>query len=320
LINKLVKSHDVNLVIANSPLAGGACILANISVPLIVECFEPHADSMVESGVWKKYDPRYLSLKYLERKQKQSAWKLQVVSQHFKSRLRKEGIDESKIEMLANCLRIKEFAFNAETRKFVRSELGWQNTDKVGIYVGKFGGIYYDKEAFDLFARAYHYFNGSLRLIFITAHPKGKVSFELQKRGIKNQHVFIAKMPHDLVANYLSAADFAFATIKPSNIRLYCCPVKNGEYWANGLPILLENGIGDDSDIIRADGGGFIIDTLDLSKTFDHLEKMIARGRENYANEVMAVAKKFRRIELMEDYYAKIFKHFEKEYITIDES
>ena len=132
----------------------------------------------------------------------------------------------------------------------------------------------------------------------------------LKKQGIDLTRVFIDSVPHAEVANYLSASDFAFATIKPTPTRLYCCPVKNGEYWANGIPILLEDGIGDDSDIIKNEGGGVIFDHHNPIDGFDRLSTMMKVGRPQLANKIYLIAERHRREELMKEAYQMIIQDY----------
>ena len=80
--------------------------------------------------------------------------------------------------------------------------------------------------------------------------------------GWDRGQAFITKAPHGEVPGYLAASDFAFATIKPAPCRLFCSAVKIGEYWANGLPVLLTPGVGGDSAIIAAEKGGAVFDLI----------------------------------------------------------
>ncbi len=317
-LSNIVRTKKIDLVIANSPLAGGACYLAvrNISVPFIVECFEPHAQSMRESGVWKVWDLRYLILSYLEGRQKKKAWRLQTVSNHYTQYLLKEGVCKDTIITLPNTVDAMEFAFNENDRVKVRNQLGFDREAVVGIYVGKFGGIYYDDEAFVLFKNAFNFFGKNFRLIVLTPQILSEVGHKLNSYFIEMSNVFVASVPHNQVSKYLSAADFAFATIKPTPGRIYCCPVKNGEYWANGLPILIEQGIGDDSDIIKAEGGGVIFDIRKPEAGFHQLSLLMKTGRGRLAKGISSIGHKYRGKKLMEDAYHKIINDYGKEAFT----
>ncbi len=311
-IKTLVDEYKINLIIANSPLAGGAAYLTWRSrrVPFIVECFEPHADYMVESAIWKKWDLRYWILKYFERMQKKYAWRLQTVSHNYTNRLVAERISKSRIITLPNVLKTETFQFNEQDRIIKRAALNFSDQAVVGIYVGKFGGIYYEQEAFDLFAKAFKFFGSNFRMIILSPQDSNFILSNLESRNIDRHHVFVSSVPHAKVPYYLSAADFAFATIKPAPSRIYCCPVKNGEYWANGLPILLEEGIGDDSEIIKTEGGGVIFDQQNPIEGFKQISNMIKVGRIQLAEKIVAIAEKHRSAELMKEAYKDIIHDY----------
>jgi hypothetical protein len=54
--------YQIDKIIARGSPAGALAYLTwkKIKVPFIVESFEPHADYMLESGVWRKRDLRYV--------------------------------------------------------------------------------------------------------------------------------------------------------------------------------------------------------------------------------------------------------------------
>lgn len=309
-VSEYLKGSGVDLLICNSPLAGaiGYLVHRRIDVPFAVECYEPHADYMLESGVWKFWDARFLILKYFERKQKRSAVKLLTVSRQYSEKLRQEGVPAEKIMFMPNTVSLPDFLFDQHRRQVKRSELKISTDDVVGIYVGKFKDIYYYHEAFELFAAAFRSFGRSFYLIILSSHDHDDIRENLLQRGVPSDRVFIHQAPHAEVPAYLSAADFAFSTIKPAPCRKYCCPVKDGEYWANGLPVLLEPGIGDDSDIIEREGGGIVLDMAHPEEAFAKLRELLKQGREKLATPIQALAFKYRRMELIRAAYDLVLR------------
>jgi glycosyltransferase involved in cell wall biosynthesis len=310
-ISGYLKESGIDLLICNSPLAGaiGYLVHRRITVPFMVECYEPHADYMLESGVWKFWDVRFLILKFFEKKQKRFADKLLTVSHHYSEKLRREGVPKEKIKLLPNTVALNDFAFDQDQRRAKRNELSIASTDVVGIYAGKFKDIYYYSEAFDLFAEAFRFFGSSFYLIILSSYDQDDIRKNLTKRGVPADRFFVGQVPHGNVPAYLSSADFAFSTIKPAPCRLYCCPVKDGEYWANGLPVLLEPGIGDDSDIIQKEGGGVQLDMTHPVEAFTKLREFLKQGREGTAIPIQALAYKYRRMDLIKEVYTGIIRH-----------
>ena len=94
--------------------------------------------------------------------------------------------------------------------------------------------------------------------MLLTPDDKDMLTSKCEQYGIDINRTFIDRVPHDTVAHYLSAADFAFSTIKPAPSRKFCSPIKHGEYWANGLPVVVTNDAGDDDKITAASGMGVV--------------------------------------------------------------
>ena len=131
-------------------------------------------------------------------------------------------------------------------------------------------------------------------------------------KGIPESNFFIDKVPHQEVPAYLSAADFAFSTVRPSPSKKFCSAVKNGEYWANGLPILTTDGIGDDTSIIRIEKkGGAIFDLSknNLLEALRDLNKLLHNSsREELNVSICGLAEKHRNFKSAHVFYDKIFE------------
>jgi glycosyltransferase involved in cell wall biosynthesis len=304
------KEFRPDFILARGAPAGALAYLVwrKIRLPFYVESFEPHADYMLESGVWRRYDPRYLFELYWERQQKQLALGLMPVAENYRQQLIAEGVPAQRIATVPCSVDAKQFTYDEAARQRVRKRFGWAETDVVGVYVGKFGSIYYDEEAFQVFRTAADFFGAAFRLIILTPDPIQEVQAKLAAAGLAAERVFVTKAAHQEVPDYLSAADFAFATIKPAPCRLFCSAIKIGEYWASGLPVLLPEGIGDDSDIIKQEGGGAIFN-LDLPISVPEALANVAQqiAQPGYRQQVRHLAERHRSIELSRQAYTHFF-------------
>ncbi|UOQ67222.1 glycosyltransferase [Hymenobacter volaticus] len=306
----LVRQYDVDTIIGRGAMAGALAYQTSkrTGVRFFVESFEPHADYMLDSGVWKAYDPRYLFQRRWEEKEKKLAKGLMPVAENYRRKLIEEGVPADRIMTVSCFVDLQKFAFDAERRQQMRRQLDFPNEAIVGIYVGKFGDIYYDAEAFDIFRAAADHFPDRFRLIILTPNPIEQVKAKLQAVGLNETNTFVTKAPHREVPAYLAAADFAFAPIKPAECRQYCSPVKVGEYWASGLPVLLTEGVGDDSAIIKEEGGGAVFNLERPTSVGDALqliEQQIALP--DYRTRVRQLAEQHRSIEQAKQAYTRFF-------------
>lgn len=319
LFPKILKSicieKKVSAIIARGAPAGSLAWMVHkrLHIPYYVESFEPHAEYMLDSGVWGAKNPKYLFEKYWENKQKESAEAIITVSHNYKKALVKDGVSANKVHVVPCCVNLEKFQFDNSQRTVIRNKLQISGSQFVAIYVGKFGGIYYDKDAFKLMKESFNFFGPVLELILLTPQSHDQISEWLGAYDIPSEKVHIKSVLHSEVPSYLSAADFAFSFHKSTNHSFAFSPIKNGEYWASGLPIVISEGIGDDSEIVVKENGGAIFtpsETTSNDAAFNHILTYYKSGnRMDVANQMYAIAHKHRNFSLAESVYSKLFDH-----------
>lgn len=309
----LSKTYKIDKIIGRGSPAGA--IASKVSkatgIPYIVESFEPHADYMYEAGIWTKWNPKYIFEKRWENEIKKSAEYLVPVSENYRKKLvEHEQIDFKKTEVVPCCVNIENFRFNAEVRARIREKLKIDNKTTVGVYVGKFGGVYYESEAFLIFKKAFDMFDKNMFLIILSPENENKINENLKKVSFPLENTFVGKVKHTEVPDYLSASDFAFSTIKPSPSRIFCSAIKNGEYWANGLPILVTEGVGDDTDIISKENSGGAVYNLaknNLEEAILQIKDLVLyKTRDQNNKEISVLAEKYRNFDLLKNSYKKM--------------
>lgn len=309
-ISRVAKGNKVDFIIARGAPAGSLAYLVwrKTRIPFLVESFEPHADYMVESGVWSRYDPRFLLQKVLEYLQRKSAAGFMPVTNNYKSALIRNGLDSSKLVTVPCCVDPFQFGFSNEMRLKIRQQLNIPEEAIVGVYAGRFGGLYMESDALLLYRTAFEFFQEKLYLILLTPtiyHPwllKGMKQFSLPET-----RVFIRSVPHDLVPHYFSAGDFGLATYKSGASKAFLSPVKVAEYWANGLPILLTNGVGDENDILlKFPFAGVLFDPSRIEELgycyFQELEGRI-KNRSGSVSEITKLVSRFRNFDRVVEAY-----------------
>ena len=224
-----------------------------------------------------------------------------------------EGVDKRKLEVIPCCVQLEEFQYREEQRLAIRRKLNIED-EITGIYVGKFGGIYYSDEAFEIFQTAFEYFKNNFKLIILTPDNPSKIKNRLIEKGMNKEDVIVDSVSHSEVPSYLSAADFAFSLYRPSRSKRFLSPIKNGEYWANGLPIIMTKGIGDDSKIIDSEGGGetFDFEGNDLIKALQKIQVIIQSGsREETFKEIRGIASRYRNFNIAQKVYKKVYSAYQ---------
>lgn len=291
VLRSLIEQEDISCLLARGAAAG--IIAARLGhayrLPFYVESFEPHAAYMLHAGVWKSFDPRYIVQQRGEQLIKKTASGLMPVSNYYRTALIKEGIDEKKIQVVPCAVPVEKFAFQQAGRDRIREELSIPAGSFVGIYVGKLGGLYYDREALNLWAKCFRIWP-DFQLIWLTPQSRQELdSLISNNHDLPSGRLHIRSVPHEQVPGYLSAADFAFSLHRSTTVSPYFSPIKDGEYWANGLPIVISEGVGDDADIIQEQQCGLVLPADWPARNIDEILKS---GRRQLVrkNSIQAIA------------------------------
>ena len=249
-----VKREHAGLIVARTSNAGSlAHWTARLTgVPYIVESFEPHAQYMADCGEWDPSGALYRATVRLEALQKRHALGLITVSHAYRERLVEEGVDPKRIEVAPCPVPFERFRPDPVARRTMRSRLDDPDAI-VGVYAGKFGGLYHRERAFELFSAVRTRIGDRFRLLLLTPAPHDPVRNGLAAAGFPLEHALIHSAPHAEMPASLSSADFAFAPYRKTPSCAFLSPVKIGEYWACGLPVMLTPGVGDDSGIIAGE-------------------------------------------------------------------
>lgn len=306
-----VQRDRIDLLDAKASIAGAIAHLVRLfcGVPYMVESFEPHSEYMVGCGVWSKRGLYYWVSHVLEKAQKRSAELLVTVTWNYRSRLIDQGVPPERVKVIPSVVDTVRFAYDLGDRERIRTSLGWSMDAPVGIYVGKFGGLYYDQEAFTVFRRAFDLFGPDLRLIILSIEDKDSILGRLRAAGIAEESVHVRSASHEEVPYWLSASDLAFSTIRQMEAGLYQSPVKNGEYWANGLPIILTDKVSDDHRLIRENPwAGALFDPHEegsIDRAINHMITLVRAGVQR--RRIMDLASLHRSIRIAENVYGATF-------------
>jgi glycosyltransferase involved in cell wall biosynthesis len=280
--------------------------------PLIIDSYEPHAETMVETGNWKKNSLAFRTLFLFEKLQSRKAYAVIALSSGMME-YAKEKYNTSFIRyyVRATCVDLNLFNLNSLRTKKIISELGIKNNDIVCIYSGKLGGIYLDNEIFELFKSAIAYWGTRFKAILLTDTPRIAISEYLHKYSIDEKTVTSLFVSHFDVKEYLAVANFAICPVKPIPTKKYCSPIKTGEYWAMGLPIIIPDNIGDDSAIIQKNEIGGVLPALNEQEytiAINKIDELIhSPNIQILRDKIASIAKKHRDISSTEKIYRELY-------------
>ena len=201
--------------------------------------------------------------------------------------------------------------FNPSKRKNPKlvTELNLANKI-VCVYAGKFGGIYLTNEVFAFFHEAEKFWGDKFTVLLLTSQKKEEL-LEWSKAGKFNPEKMIVRfVPHEHVAEYMGLGDFAITPVKPIPTKKYCTPIKDGEYWGLGLPVVITKNISDDSDIINKYAAGAIINDFsseDYKKAIEKIDHLLKEDSATLSARIENIAKQFRSFKIAEDVYESLY-------------
>jgi len=241
-------------------------------IPHLVHTFEPHADYMLQSGIWKKKSWEYKILKSLEWKVGCRASYIFTATDLMLKKIRQK-CSHTIAYRVPSCVDLELFKFSSENRSKIRKKYSLKEEDIVLCYLGKLGGMYWDEELFRFFRLCLNT-NENFKFLIISKESTEKIESRLNQYNLRNNTIYI-NLNKNEVPGFLSAADFGITAIKQIPSRRYSSPIKNGEYWACGLPILIPKGISDDYLFAESKNIGIVLDDLSKENMFQIIKEII---------------------------------------------
>jgi glycosyltransferase involved in cell wall biosynthesis len=312
-LKKAVRKEKIQYIHAWCSPAGMIGYLLSVftSRKLIIDSYEPHAESMIENGTWKKSSLAYVMLNFFEKRIAKNANVLISTTKSFMDySIKKYKLDKNKFYVKPACVDLNLFSDKNIKYKKLLENLDLE--DKiVCVYSGKFGGIYLGQEVFNLIKIAENFWGDKFRFLLLTSHSDNEIETYRKKSNIDIKTIIKQFVPFKDIPNYIGLGDFALTPVKPVPSKLFCTPIKNGEYWALGLPIIITKNISDDSDIISENEIGYVLKDLSNDEYLNAVIKIdsIIKGnsRIEVYNKIRPIAEKYRNFKISESIYSEIY-------------
>ncbi len=278
---------------------------------LIIDSYEPHAEAMVENNTWKKNNIRFKVLFYFERKLTEHASIIISATAAMKKYAsEKYNFVIKKIFVKPAC--VDTSVFNLSRKKDPELLQQLKLTDKiVCVYAGKFGGIYLTHEVFDFFRVAEARWGERFRALILTNHDQNELLEWAKTSGFDPKKMLVRFIPHNEIPDYIGLGDFAITPVKPVPTKRYCTPIKDGEYWALGLPVVIPANISDDSEIIEQNHIGSILRGFNIEeyrRVVDEIDTILHRVPKAETEKAIAsIAQQYRNFDIARSIYHSIY-------------
>jgi glycosyltransferase involved in cell wall biosynthesis len=312
-LRRLIIKENINVIHAFCTPAGSlGYILSKLTgKALVIDSYEPHAEPMVETGTWKKQGIAFKILFWFEKQLSVRAKYIIGTTVGMKNYAKeKYGAELKNFFIKPACIDLDVF-FPVPKNELLLNELGLTNKI-VCVYAGKLGGTYLKDEVFDFVKNCFDHWGNRFRFLMLSGETDQEIAEQTNRVHIPADVVVKRFVFHHEIPRYLSLGDFAINPQVPVPSKRFGAPIKNGEYWAMGLPVIISPGVSDDSDIIAANRIGVVINLQKKENMPEAVRKidelLLKNKREELQQRIFEVAKKYRSFEIARKIYPMIYE------------
>ena len=180
----------------------------------------------------------------------------------------------------------------------------------VCVYAGKLGGIYLKEEVFDFIRVCYDHWKDNFRFLMLTNATEAEIASERIRVGLPEEIIISQFVFHKEIPRYLSLGDFALNPVKPVPTKRYCTPIKDGEYWAMGLPVVISPDISEDSAIIEKENIGVVMNFANHEEMVNAVFKIegLLKNELGLKKKIRKIATIYRSFAIAEIIYKSIYE------------
>ena len=205
------------------------------------------------------------------------------------------------------CVDLELFSFKNKKNESLLDKLELKNK-VICVYSGKFGGIYLKDEIFEFIKCCINQIGEKFRFLLLSNLSDPELTNQLKRFEIDKKYVVKEFVKHKDVPAYLGLADFALCPVKPVPTKQYCSPIKNGEYWALGLPLVITNQISSDSQLTEDRNLGFVLKELSRNEYNKAISKTIQLlAEEGLDKKIRKTAEEYRNFSIAREVYTNIY-------------
>lgn len=309
----LIVFNNIKTIHVFGSPAGAIAWFLKIStgVKLIIDSYEPHAENMVENGEWNSNSLAFRMLFRLEKKQSRSASAVIATTSGMRDYAKeKYQVTFKKFYVKPSCVDLDLFNPDKFNKAEERKKWNIKDDSIVGVYIGKFGGIYLEDEFFGLI-KASQVFWKEKGIIFICTNRETEwINKKISEFAInEKQIIVIPYVPHERIPAILSIADYGINPVKPLPTKRFCTSIKDGEYWAMGLPVIITPDISDDSFIIKEQNIGSVLagfDEEDYKNSIIEIDTIL-KNNDDMKYKIRKCAEKYRNINIAQIIYNDLY-------------
>lgn len=212
-------------------------------------------DEYVETGYWSERDLRYRVLRGAERHLIRGATAIVVLTERAALRLRttpRYGVRaDADITVIPCGVDLIRFRPPAE-----------RSSVPTLVYSGSLGMWYLLPEMLRVYAHARER-EPRLRLLIANRSEHELIRSELARAGLDGADVRLVAADFAEMPAVLAQAHVGIALIRPQPSKAGSSPIKVAEYLASGLPVVVNEGMGDTDELVQRHSAGHVVRSFD---------------------------------------------------------
>jgi len=270
----LVVRNDVRLLHARShvPAAVAAIASAITRRPFIFDMRGFLAEEFAEAGSWRQGGLTYRLVDLAERMLLRSSAAVVVLTERARDHLRGRpeyaaAVRGKPVVVVPCCVEIERF-----------SDAGHARGDAL-VYIGSVGTWYLLDEMLRFF-EAYRRLRPAARFVVANRGQHPLIERSVVAFGMR-EAVTLTTVAFDAIPALLMACTAGIVLLTEGGSKLASSPIKVAEYLAAGLPVVVNEIVGDTPELLRSTRAGVVLDGLDaasLDRGAQELVELLAEG------------------------------------------
>ena len=256
-----VLSVGVRLVHARGYVAGlVAMVLARLSgAAFIFDMRGFWADEKVDGGHWPSDSRTYAVTKYFERLFFESADAIVSLTHAGVQAFPVLGYNisgDTAVEVIPTCADMERFSPGPKDARLMAT-LGLADHPVIGV-VGTISNWYLRQPMLETLAYLARAIAGA-KVLFVTREDPERLAADARAAGMPAGSIVVTSADYSAMPDYMRLMDVGLFFIKVCFSKKGSCATKLGEFLAAGVPVVINDGIGDSGRVVGEAGAGVVL-------------------------------------------------------------
>lgn len=253
----VARAHRAEVLHARSHVAAAICWVAGLVLrrPYVFDMRGFMPEEYLDAGLWSPRDIRFRLARAAELHLLRGAREVVVLTEAAARRLR----DDPHFSSAVRCKRITVIPCAVDLERFRPAEPA---SVPSLVYAGSLGMWYLLDEMLRVYVHARAELP-SLRMLIANRGEHELIGAALDRHGLTAADVEVRAADFSEMPALLGRAHVAIALLRRVPSKIGSSPIKIAEYLACGLPVVVNEGLGDSDEQIRSSGAGHVMSAFD---------------------------------------------------------